>query len=292
MNETVRFLRKISGACFVRTVPRTGKVLFAALFIGILVPSSALAQVVITEIMYDLQSGADGGREWIEVHNGGTTAIPLGTWKLFENGTAHKITAVSVTGVLAPGSYAVIADNAAKFQVDWPQLTGQLFDSAFSLGNSGETLVLRNASSTDIDTASYQSSMGAAGDGNSLNRVSSGTSFIARSPTPGAAMSATALAPPPPKEPVAKSKPKKLASAKAAAMPATSEDPNTTEVAPKDTVGSQATPTQLAAGAASSSSWVWWLGAFAIALFAGAALFLAKRLSKNEWDIEEMGETG
>ena len=152
--------------------------------------------------------------------------------------------------------------------------------------------MLRNASSTDIDTASYQSSMGAAGDGNSLNRVSSGTSFIARSPTPGAAMSATALAPPPPKEPVAKSKPKKLASAKAAAMPATSEDPNTTEVAPKDTVGSQATPTQLAAGAASSSSWVWWLGAFAIALFAGAALFLAKRLSKNEWDIEEMGETG
>jgi len=36
-------------------------------------PLSVSAQVVISEIMYDLpqDSGADGGREWVEVYNSG-----------------------------------------------------------------------------------------------------------------------------------------------------------------------------------------------------------------------------
>src|SRR5262249_12463335 len=151
-----------------------------------------------TEIMYDTP-GSDSGREWIELYNGGTNPVPLTQWKLFENATNHKITAVQGGNTLAPNTYAVIADNAADFKSDWPQFSGPLFDSAFSLSNEGETIALHDASSTSIDSVSYQSSLGGAGDGNSLNRAPGTSDFVARSPTPGTAMSQNAIPPPPPK---------------------------------------------------------------------------------------------
>src|SRR4051812_46838445 len=98
----------------------------------ILTPCFAFAQVVITEIMYDLPTGSDSGREWIEIYNAGSESVKLTGWKLFENSTNHKISAVSGGDALLPSSYTVIADNAEKFKADWPQFSGQLFDSTFS----------------------------------------------------------------------------------------------------------------------------------------------------------------
>lgn len=40
-----------------------------------------------------------------------------------------------------------------------------------------------------------------------------------------------------------------------------------------------------AAGSVSTGSYVWWLGAFAIALFACAAVYAVKRMQKDEWNI-------
>ena len=39
-------------------------------------PSRAQATVIINEVMYDL-SGADDGREWIELYNDGTTDVEM-----------------------------------------------------------------------------------------------------------------------------------------------------------------------------------------------------------------------
>jgi hypothetical protein len=158
-----------------------------------------------SEIMYDLAEGSDSGREWVEVYNESGTAVDLADWKLFENSTNHGLKALGAS-VLAPGAYAVIADNPDKFKNDHPSYAGLLFDSAFSLNNTGETLILRCCGKelSDVDTVVYSNEQGGAGDGASLSR--SGSSWVSTDPTPGgppgAARTASEpeqqLTPPPP----------------------------------------------------------------------------------------------
>jgi hypothetical protein len=258
-------------------------------------PRFALAQVVITEIMYDLQNGSDSGREWIEVFNGGTASITLSSWKLFENGTNHKITAAGGAGTLAPGAYAIVADNPANFKNDWPQFSGQLFDSAFSLSNAGETIILRDASSTDISSASYQASMGAAGDGNSLNRTSNdGGAFIVRRPSPGAAIAADAIPPSPPKPLPAPKVPKAKAVAKKSAaksINSISQSDISADIAAASNDNVDIAPTEGAAAAtpvlSSNNSYLWWSAAMALAVLAAGTLIAARYFGKKEWNIIE-----
>ncbi len=153
-----------------------------ALLLTLSFPLISFASVSFTEVMYDLE-GADAGREWVEVYNAGNETLDLSTWKLFEANTNHALTLVS-GGALPPSGYAVIADNSTKFLVDWPNFNGVLYDSAFSLSNSGEALTIRDQSLTDVDTTLYQPELGADGNGMSLQKISSGA-WAPASPTPG-----------------------------------------------------------------------------------------------------------
>ncbi len=153
-------------------------------------PGVALAGVTISEIMYDLP-GSDSGREWVEIVNDGSTAVDITGWKLFENNTNHGIATTSSPGTfsISAGGYAIIADNTEKFLIDWPSFSGVLFDSAFSLSNTGESVSIRNAELIDVDVVAYSAEMGGAGDGNSLER--SGNTFVAHVPNPGAGSTAS-----------------------------------------------------------------------------------------------------
>ncbi|MEI6863744.1 MAG: lamin tail domain-containing protein [Candidatus Adlerbacteria bacterium] len=142
-------------------------------------PASALAAVQITEIMYDV-SGTDTGREWVEITNTGSSAVDVSGYKFFEANTNHGITVLSGSAVLAPGGVAVIVDDATKFAADWPAFSGVLLKSSFSLSNTGESLALKDSALVVQHSVTYDGSMGAAGDGNSLHL--SGTTF-----TPGVA---------------------------------------------------------------------------------------------------------
>ncbi|OGF63150.1 hypothetical protein A3C77_02150 [Candidatus Giovannonibacteria bacterium RIFCSPHIGHO2_02_FULL_45_13] len=144
----------------------------------------AYASVVVTEIMYDL-ADSDAGREWIEIKNTGSSQVDLTVWKLFEADTNHGIAAAGSQMLALPaGAYAIVADNVEKFLIDYPNFSGILFDSSFSLSNTGEAISIRNPELADIDSVAYASSLGAAGDGNSLQKV--GNEWIAALPTPGA----------------------------------------------------------------------------------------------------------
>jgi hypothetical protein len=144
------------------------------------------AEVLISEVMYDLESGSDTGREWVEVFNAGAGAVTLIDWKLFEADTNHGITAFSGGETLASGAYAVIADNPTKFLADWPGFSGLLFDSAFSLSNTGETIAIRTPELATSDSVTYQSSWGAGGNGHTLQRAASNSGiFTSGAPTPG-----------------------------------------------------------------------------------------------------------
>lgn len=160
--------------------PKAASKLCAAVLL--LAPAGASASVQITEIMYDV-SGSDAGREWVEVTNAGAGPADLSAYKFFEANANHALVLAGGAGVLPPGASAVIAQDPAKFKADWPFYFGALFDSSFSLSNSGETLAIKNAALAVEDSVTYQSSAGASGDGESLQRSASG--WVAAAPTPG-----------------------------------------------------------------------------------------------------------
>jgi hypothetical protein len=157
-------------------------------FIALLVfvPAFASASVQITEVMYDTPGG-DSGREWIEVTNNGSQSVDIAKYKLAEGGTNHGLKIAAGNTFLSPGASAVIVEDPAAFKADWPSFMGTIFDSTFSLSNTGETLSIKNASSSVEDTVTYSASVGANGDGGSLHRSgdSPAGEFIAALPNPG-----------------------------------------------------------------------------------------------------------
>ena len=167
------------------------RLFLAAALVSTLVPFAAHAAFSFTEIMYDA-SGTDTKHEWVEVLNEGAP-VDISGFKFFENGTNHGLTLVQGSPSIGTNGYAIIADDAVTFLADYPSFSGTLFDSAFSLSNTGETVELRDESLTVRASASYTSELGAAGDGNSLNNLS-GT-WYPRLPTPGAEAASGSSAP-------------------------------------------------------------------------------------------------
>lgn len=156
------------------------------LLLILVVPIGAFAQVIFTEVMYDLPDpGGDAGREWVEIQNIGNAPVDLSGWKFFEGGTNHALVIAQGNVILPPGLYAVIVDKPERFFAEHPGFSGTIFDSVFSLNNTnGEKLVLKNASSTVISEVVYSQSWGAKGSGDSLQYFTDGWS--AALPTPGA----------------------------------------------------------------------------------------------------------
>lgn len=96
--------------------------------------------------MFD-PAGADTGREWIRFSKVTDEEVDLKDVLILEEGVRHKISvATSSSGVIYQkipvGKDVVIADNPQKFILDYPNYEGALFDSVFSLKNSGENLSL------------------------------------------------------------------------------------------------------------------------------------------------------
>lgn len=162
---------------------KTSRFLLLPIF---LIPFPAAAAVQVTEIMYDLP-GSDSGREWVEVQNAGSSSVDLATYKFFNKDGGHLLKVYgSGTTVVPVNGIAVIADKPDLFLVDNPSYTGILIDSSFSLVTA-DTVGIKDADNTIIDSIAYASSMGANGDGNTLQR--SGSSLIAAAPTPGSVVS-------------------------------------------------------------------------------------------------------
>lgn len=144
------------------------------------------AQVSITEVMYDPE-GSDAGYEWVEIENRGSAPVVIGEgksgWKFFEDGTHHALVSVRGETTLGVGAIGIIADNADNFLETNPSFNGTLFDSSFSLKNTGETIVLKNSDGVEESSILYDPMLGAQGDGNSLQEKDG--VWVSASPTPG-----------------------------------------------------------------------------------------------------------
>lgn len=128
--------------------------------------------------------GTDTGREWVEVYNSGSTSVDLVQYKVLENAVNHKISEYSGGTILDANQYAVIADNPEKFLLDYSISGTLIFDSAFSLNNTGEELKLIDENDAEINSVIYSVDLGANDTGNSL-QINSNI-WIPAEPTPGA----------------------------------------------------------------------------------------------------------
>jgi hypothetical protein len=111
--------------------------------------ASGSVDIVINELHYNgIESGTDV-TEFIELLNHGTASVNLGGW------TLSGVTFTFPAGVvLAPGSFLVVAVNAAAF------LSAYGFSPDFqwtsgALSNDGEAIVLSNAFAQEMDRVVY-----------------------------------------------------------------------------------------------------------------------------------------
>ncbi len=255
-------------------------VFFLCIFCS-LIPLSLHAQIRVSEIMYDLSEGSDSGREWIEIYNAGDGEVPVSTIRLLENGKKHDLKGSDSSSIPAH-TYAVIADSPEKFKADWPGYSGLLFDSAFSLNNSGETIALVTESEVLMDSVVYTNAS-ANGTGDSLQREPvSGTLFGAGVPTPGHAIPQEGLT----QTPVPLKASTKRASGVKSQLAATYVP---------DIVGESKPPQEALSDEGVRSThrkstrdgW-WWIAPLLVACTASGGIIVSRQYKKDEWEIEEM----
>lgn len=138
--------------------------------------------MIINEIMFD-SPGTDTGREWIEIFNNTSSEIDLSSYKFFENSVAHTLDLIKGDAKMQSNSYAIIASDANLFIADYPDFSGTLFDSVFSLNNTGEYLALIDANGNKVNEITYSGEIGGKGDGNTLQL--NGEILISAKATPG-----------------------------------------------------------------------------------------------------------
>ncbi len=137
-------------------------------------PFLTKASVYISEIMYDID-GSDDKKEWVEIYNDNNSEINLKDWRFYD-GSNHILNEPPANGgrgslILPAYSYAILSSDATTTVANYSAYLGAVIDTVMSLGNTSETLKIIDASGTIIDTVSYNSSMGANGDGNSLQKI-------------------------------------------------------------------------------------------------------------------------
>ncbi|MGZ3457350.1 MAG: lamin tail domain-containing protein [Archangium sp.] len=123
------------------------------------------AQVIINEILAN-EPGSDTTKEFVELLNVGGSSIDISGWSIWDSSAKQHTFASGTT--LAAGKAIVVFGNATGIP---PGLTNAVGSStgALMLGNSGDTVTVKNAGSTVIDTFTYTSSLSGT-DGVSMNR--------------------------------------------------------------------------------------------------------------------------
>ncbi|HUR30826.1 MAG TPA: lamin tail domain-containing protein [Saprospiraceae bacterium] len=120
---------------------------FLVLFLSL----NANAQVIINEISYNPPESNNDSLEYIEIYNAGSDHVDLAGWHI---SSAVQDTFPSVH--LLPGEYFVTAINA-EAMLNIYNITVHQWSSG-ALNNSGETIILLDASDNIVDSVAYSDS--------------------------------------------------------------------------------------------------------------------------------------
>ncbi len=127
---------------------------------------SAQSDVKINEIMYN-PPGTDADLEWIELYNNDAEAVNISDWTIDNNPISDN--------VMEPGDYVVLARNKTAFDAYYGALSCSVIDVTLGLKNDpGDTIVLGNSTGAEIDNVTYNASLGADGNGKTLERTATG----------------------------------------------------------------------------------------------------------------------
>ena len=126
---------------------------------------SAQGDVKVNEIMYN-PPGTDADLEWIELYNNDTEAINISGWTIDNDSISDN--------VMQPGDYVVLARNKTAFEAYYGALPCSVIGVTFVLTNSGDTIVLCNSTGAEVDNVTYNASLGADGNGKTLERTATG----------------------------------------------------------------------------------------------------------------------
>ena len=131
---------------------------------AVTVPSGTPAQVILNEIMAN-EPGSNTAAEFVEIVNVGGTAIGIGGWTLSDGaGVKHTFAAGTTLGA---GQAIVVFAGAGAIPAG---LTNAVAASTgtLALGNSGDSVILKNGTTT-VTSYTYPSSLSGT-DGVSMNR--------------------------------------------------------------------------------------------------------------------------
>ncbi len=123
--------------------------------------------IVVNEIMY---APASPMPEWLELYNESHDSVDLCEFTIADNSNTRAVIAHS-SWMLGPGEFVVIADDSSLIGI-FPQLYGRVLVTKIpSLNNSGDAVVVHDASGILIDSVAYSSSWGGNTGGRSLERI-------------------------------------------------------------------------------------------------------------------------
>ncbi|MCP3098076.1 lamin tail domain-containing protein [Myxococcus sp. K15C18031901] len=132
--------------------------------------------LLINEVLVN-ELGSDVNGEFVELVNTGSAAVNIGGWTVSDS-TSVRHTFPSGTTVAA-GGVVVVFGGASGIPSGTPGAVAAS-TGTLSLGNSGDTVTVKNASGTVVDTATLSSAVSGT-DGVSANRspdLSAGASFV------------------------------------------------------------------------------------------------------------------
>jgi hypothetical protein len=121
---------------------------------SIILVSGVYGQMMISEIMYQ-SSGEDTKKEWTELYNNGQESVNISKWKLKAGDTIRELIPYRGTGIINPGSFAIVARNGENFSEEYPAYTGEIVSITLALSNEGNAFSLLNQANEVVDFVNY-----------------------------------------------------------------------------------------------------------------------------------------
>jgi endonuclease/exonuclease/phosphatase family metal-dependent hydrolase len=129
------------------------------------------ALVFINEVLAN-EAGSDVNGEFVELVNSGGTAADLSGWTVSDSAGVHHTFASGTT--LAAGAAIVVFGGASGIPAGLTNAVAAT-TGTLALGNSGDTVTVKNAAGTTVSTTTYTSALSGT-DGVSMNRSPDGAS--------------------------------------------------------------------------------------------------------------------
>jgi MYXO-CTERM domain-containing protein len=121
---------------------------------------AASANVIFTEIFYNLNGSEGGATEWVEIYNSGVDAVDMGGW-VYGDSQDNTFAGAFAAGTTL-GAGAIIAfQSESVFQSIWGSGVRVLqIDTAITLANgasaTNEAIVLLDAGGVVVDTVNFE----------------------------------------------------------------------------------------------------------------------------------------